>query len=64
MSLCTFWGMGLLGLLLIPYVRGNLPLADITSTLVAFIGLAWLPTVSLVLGVRAYRWQVRTGRNL
>lgn len=64
LNLGAFLGMGLLGLWLIPYVRGNLPLADITSTLVAFIGLAWLPTVSLVLGVRAYRWQVRTGRNL
>ncbi|MFZ4826752.1 MAG: hypothetical protein ACOYLB_05305 [Phototrophicaceae bacterium] len=63
-SLCAFVGVGLISLWLLGEVTQIIPLADITSTLVALVGLAWLPTVALVLGVRAYRWQVRTGRNL
>ncbi|MEM6281947.1 MAG: hypothetical protein AAF787_07120 [Chloroflexota bacterium] len=39
----------------------------VLSALLAFVGvlgLAWLPAVSVVLGVRAYRFTVRTGKSL
>jgi hypothetical protein len=63
-GLVIFVGVGALSYQIPPPATGEPGVLAVQLIFVGTLGLVWLPAVSMILGIRAYRQTVRTGKSL